>query len=240
MTQYLQKTFKVHSGIGQDYRDRWDAIFAKKEEEPAQVDTPDPLDDAVAGALAGSNGFVGELLAFCTEHGLDTSAEDRLFEIVRDGIDEESLQSQVFEFHQTYGCPVADSPSVPDKAVVMLRLRLVTEEFLEFLEAHNIPTGLAGAALETAIENSAIYDEIKVDLVDVADAMADLDYVVEGTRLTYGIDGVPVAKEVHRSNLSKLGEDGLPIRNEHGKVIKGPHYSPPDIAGCLRDQGWKE
>ena len=63
----------------------------------------------------------------------------------------------------------------------------------------------------------------------------DLDYVVEGTRLEFEIDGGPIAVEVHRSNMAKVGG---PVR-EDGKRLKPPGWTPPDIAGELRKQGWK-
>lgn len=79
---------------------------------------------------------------------------------------------------------------------------------------------------------------MNVDLVEFADALADLDYVIEGTRLEFGINGAPIAAEVHRSNLSKLGPNG-PMLREDGKILKPPGWTPPDIAGELRKQGWQ-
>ena len=67
-----------------------------------------------------------------------------------------------------------------------------------------------------------------------ADALADLDYVIEGTRLEFGIDGWPIAQAVHKSNMAKVGSK---VR-EDGKILKGPDWTPPDIAGELRKQGW--
>jgi len=67
----------------------------------------------------------------------------------------------------------------------------------------------------------------------VADAIADLLYVVYGAALTFGIPTAEVFAEVHRSNMTKLGDDGLPIYRDDGKVLKGPHYSPPDLAPIL-------
>jgi predicted HAD superfamily Cof-like phosphohydrolase len=63
--------------------------------------------------------------------------------------------------------------------------------------------------------------------------MADLDYVVEGTRLEFGIDGEPIAAEVHRANMAKTEGPVAP----DGKRLKPPGWTPPDIAGVLRKQG---
>lgn len=236
MTKYLQKSFTVHAPVGADYRARFDAIFGSKEEPtPAREDdrTFTGLFDAMLGE---DTGFVGDALDFCSKHGLSRDAEDDLFDVVRNGIDEESLQNQVLEFHKVYGQAIGESPMVPDPETVQLRLRLVAEEFFEFLAAHGVPTNYAHETVLERIENAAL-DGFMVDLVEAADAMADLDYVIEGTRIAYGIDGVPVAKEVHRSNMQKRWPDGTVHRNEHGKVIKPEGWTPPDIAGCLREQG---
>ncbi len=71
-------------------------------------------------------------------------------------------------------------------------------------------------------------------MVEFADACGDLDYVIEGARLTLGINGKPVADEIHRTNLAKVGG---PIRDD-GKRLKPEGWTPPDIAGELRKQGW--
>jgi len=76
----------------------------------------------------------------------------------------------------------------------------------------------------------------KGDLVGIADALADIVYVVYGTALTYGIDLDAVLREVHRSNMSKLGRDGKPLIREDGKVVKSENYFPPDIASILSPQ----
>jgi predicted HAD superfamily Cof-like phosphohydrolase len=113
--------------------------------------------------------------------------------------------------HAAWRLEVNDHPTldVPD-AVKAIRCALIEEEAAEFR-----------AALEEG------------DLVAVADAVADLLYVVYGAALTFGIPAAEVFAEVHRSNMTKLGEDGLPIYREDGKVLKGPHYSPPDLAPIL-------
>lgn len=74
------------------------------------------------------------------------------------------------------------------------------------------------------------------DLIGIADALADITYVVYGTALTYGIDLDQVLGEVHRSNMSKLDHNGRPIIRADGKVLKSEHYSPPNVEAVLRHQ----
>lgn len=117
---------------------------------------------------------------------------------------------QVKEFHETYGLPVKDSPDISDAKTNALRVNLLAEELEELQEA------LADG-----------------DIVEVLDALTDLQYVLDGAYLSFGLHKVKEAafEEVQRSNMSKLGEDGKPIvRPEDGKILKGPNYFKPDIA----------
>ena len=115
------------------------------------------------------------------------------------------------ESHDAWRLDAHDHPTleVPD-AVKQIRCALIEEEAAEFR-----------AAVEAG------------DLVEVADAIADLLYVVYGAALTFGIPADEVFAEVHRSNMTKLGTDGLPIYRDDGKVLKGPHYSPPQLLPIL-------
>ncbi len=118
---------------------------------------------------------------------------------------------QVGDFHRAYGLPMRDEPTAgvgSDQAV--LRQALIEEEVGELADAVR-----AG------------------DVVGVADALADIVYVAYGTAHVYGIDLDAVLDEVHASNMTKLGADGRPVRRADGKVLKGPHYRPPDIAAVL-------
>lgn len=127
---------------------------------------------------------------------------------------ESRIAAQVREFHQAYGLPVAALPSADLSAEqTQLRQNLIDEELAELRAA-----SAAG------------------DLIEVADALADLVYVAYGTACVYGIDLDAVLDEVHRSNMTKLGADGKPVRRADGKVLKGPHFSEPDIAGVLTQQ----
>ncbi len=148
---------------------------------------------------------------------------------------EGSIQHDVREFHRVMGQPILDTPAVPSSERVRHRLRLIYEEFTELLTACGIP--------EPFVDGFGIYRDIadaieqvqaeKVDLVEVADALADIAYVVEGANLEFGIDSEAVLAEVQRSNMTKLDHNGKPVYNGT-KVTKGPNYSPPDIRGVLK------
>jgi predicted HAD superfamily Cof-like phosphohydrolase len=73
-------------------------------------------------------------------------------------------------------------------------------------------------------------------LIGIADALADIVYVVYGTALTYGIDLDSAVREVHRSNMSKLGSDGKPLIRDDGKVLKSEQYFPPDLESVVGRQ----
>ncbi len=113
---------------------------------------------------------------------------------------------KVKEFMKTFGQEVLNKPSFPDNKVVNLRLDLIKEELNE---------------LEEAIE--------KNNLVEVADALTDILYVTYGAGHAFGINLDSCFDEVQRSNMSKLDNNGKPIYNEHGKVLKGPNYFEPDL-----------
>lgn len=118
-------------------------------------------------------------------------------------------QDMVAEFHRKFDIPVGDSPSIPSEATRQLRVRLIQEEFTELQEA------MAAQ-----------------DLPGVAKELADLLYVVYGTAVSYGVDMDPVFREVHRSNLSKVGG----YKREDGKWVKPPTYSPADVKPLLARQ----
>lgn len=122
-------------------------------------------------------------------------------------------QNLVREFHQSFGQPVALSPSPLPEERHRLRIDLIAEELDEYREA------LASH-----------------DVVAQADALADLLYVVYGAGVETGLDLDAVLAEVHRSNMTKLGPDGAPVYLPSGKVTKGPDYQPPDIPAVLGRQ----
>lgn len=125
--------------------------------------------------------------------------------------------SSVALFCSTYGLRVEDAPTPTlPAAEIALRHRLMAEENDEYLEAAE-----AG------------------DLVEVADALGDMLYILCGTIISHGMQDVidEVFRAIQASNMSKLGPDGKPIFRADGKVMKGPHYFRPDIAGVLESAG---
>jgi len=141
------------------------------------------------------------------------------------------LQSQVISFMQLFNQKIEPVPTIPEAGVVRLRVMLVVEEALELLEAcfGQVPEKLL---IEELVRNTMNAREPKVDLAAVADALGDLDYVSEGARLAFGIEGESVADAIHASNLEKVGGKVL----EGGKVGKPKQWTPPDIEGILFKQ----
>lgn len=144
-----------------------------------------------------------------------------------------AIHDQVREFRTAMGFPNPQVPAAPGKERVKLALSLILEEFLELVGAC---TGRTREDVKKFAEHAvgqlnAAY--IDVDLVEVADALADIDYVVEGMRQELGINGKPVADEVHRSNMAKLGGG----TREDGKQLKPEGWTPPNIEGELIKQG---
>lgn len=141
-------------------------------------------------------------------------------------------------FHEAFGHPVNHSPTVPDINVRLLRAKLIAEELTELCEASGInlridrKTSPDGKVEHIVDVWPARHDHC--DLVEVADALGDLRYVVDGANLVYGIPGEEVLDEVHRSNMSKLGEDGKPVLRADGKILKGPGYFKPNIAAIIQ------
>ena len=113
----------------------------------------------------------------------------------------------VRKFMQTFGQEVRTKASFPKDKITKLRIDLIKEELSE---------------LEEAIE--------KQDIKEVADALTDILYVTYGAGHSFGIDLDKCFAEVQNSNMSKLGLDGKPITNEHGKVMKGPKYFKPNLS----------
>ena len=114
--------------------------------------------------------------------------------------------TDVKTFMETFGQIVRTKPQFPDEKTMQLRYDLIKEELNE---------------LEQAMKTK--------NLKEVADALTDILYVTYGAGYAYGIDLDKCFKEVQRANMSKLGNDGKPIYNEKGKVMKGPNYLKPNL-----------
>ncbi len=117
-------------------------------------------------------------------------------------------------FHKVYDCERRALPNINfDELLVGLRLKLIDEEYEELLQ------GLANR-----------------DVVEVADALTDLLYVIYGFGVSLGINLDETFREVHASNLTKLDENGKPIRRPDGKIVKGPHFRLPDLKRVLENR----
>ena len=114
--------------------------------------------------------------------------------------------NKVKTFMETFGQEVKNKPSFSSDKINSLRYDLIKEELEEF---------------KVAMENK--------DLLEVADALTDILYVTYGAGHAFGINLDKCFEEVQSSNMSKLDEDGKPIYNESGKVMKGPKYFKPDL-----------
>lgn len=118
-------------------------------------------------------------------------------------------QDLVAEFHRAFDIPIAKSVNyLPHRW--NLRSRLIREEYDEFVEAC-----------------------LNEDPIEIADALGDIVYLCYGTAIEMGINLDAVIREIHRSNMTKLGPDGKPVYRDDGKVLKGPDYEPPQIAPIL-------
>ena len=113
---------------------------------------------------------------------------------------------KVGTFMKTFGQEVKSKPSLSTDKINKLRIDLIKEELEELTQALN-----------------------DRDLLEVADALTDILYVTYGAGHSFGVNLDSCFDEVQRSNMSKLGEDGKPIYNEHGKVMKGPNYFVPNL-----------
>lgn len=147
------------------------------------------------------------------------------------------IRNQVEAFMLAADQEVKSVPEVPADDTVRLRAKLILEEAFELL------AGMYGETdelvyLEGKVVQFIQNEPVNVNIVEVADACADIDYVVEGCRLAFGINGKPIADEVQRNNMAKFGP-GSWVR-EDGKLMKPKDHKNPDLGQCLREQGWKE
>ena len=119
--------------------------------------------------------------------------------------------NSVKKFMEVFGQEVKTKAEFPSEKIIKLRYNLIKEELDEFEEA--------------------LKDK---DLKEVADALTDILYVTYGAGHAFGIDLDKCFDEVQRSNMSKLGEDGKPIYNDQGKVMKGPKYFQPNLGKFIK------
>ena len=114
-------------------------------------------------------------------------------------------------FMKTFGQEIKTKPSLSSEKINNLRINLISEELEE---------------LKDAVKNN--------DLKEVIDALTDILYVTYGAGHAFGVDLDKCFEEVQNSNMSKLGDDGKPIYNENGKVMKGPKYFKPNLSKFIQ------
>lgn len=154
-------------------------------------------------------------------------------------------QADVAAFHRKFGVPCPERPGWPAHDRIDLRVKLIAEEFCEFLRdagyEGNLWISRWNAEAEVTVEifdwhydadtSDTIGDR---DFAKAADALIDMEYVILGTHCEFGIDSNPLWAEVQRANVSKQGG-----KRGDGKILKGDGWVPPDIAACLKAQGWR-
>lgn len=128
----------------------------------------------------------------------------------------------VVEFHEAFNAPIAWQPTIPLADRRRLRVDLLLEEVLEFAQASGFRVVIGEGAI-------LLKEGGACDLVAAADALADIRYVTDGASLEWGIPLEKCLREVHRSNMSKLGPDGLPVLRADGKILKGPNFTLPQL-----------
>jgi predicted HAD superfamily Cof-like phosphohydrolase len=142
------------------------------------------------------------------------------------------IRDQVKAFHDKFGIPTPEKPTLPEDKQLRLRLAMLFEEYQELTEA----LGMKSMVLDEHMAEIWAWqpEPDKIDDIEVMDALGDIDYLSEGFRLTYGVNGDSIANEIQRSNMDKTG--GLTDAN--GKIRKPTNWVGPDIRGCLIAQGW--
>lgn len=112
------------------------------------------------------------------------------------------MQEQVYEFQKTFRQPHPSFPTMITDERKLLRTSLLIEEMNEYLRANNI--------------------------IDIADALGDMLYILFGTAVEHGLDMQPIIDIIQDSNMSKLDDNGMPIINEFGKIVKSHNFIPPE------------
>lgn len=211
------------------------------------ADNPDDLDpdDYEGWGVHGCDGccahesFPGYRESLEHAHRLIRAQNERIVEL-RDELAEATVrairadvQAKVRQFHTAFGQPVRDTPTTEvDDGLRDLRVELIREEFEEYARA------VYGPKCRVSVSYPVDSDHAP-DIIEIADAMGDIAYVLYGAALVYGIDLAPVVSDIHYSNMSKLDpETGEALYRADGKVKKGSDYFPPNLAFVLAQQGW--
>ena len=169
-----------------------------------------------------------------------------------------TTERRTIEFHEAFKHPVRSNPTTLCREEATLALALIEEEYLELVDAlfpkvrqdirsnHSSMTPVEWLRLQDEeyaqdVEDGLVDEDwfadcrpkYEPDLIATADALADLDVVINGAGIRHGFDMQSLSREVFTSNMSKLGADGKPIYHPNGKIAKGPGFKEPDIASAL-------
>lgn len=152
-----------------------------------------------------------------------------------------ATRDMVREFHQAFDVTDAERPCVPEprgmtgfRMMGAIRALIDARDLFRDAAADDVRALRLALITEELAELAKAVDER--DPVDALDALCDLQYVLDGTVLAFGMDGVAdeAFRRVHASNMTKLGADGRPVRNETGKVTKGPNYVKVTLEDLIR------
>ena len=157
-----------------------------------------------------------------------------------------SHTEKVKRFMTIAGQTINEKATIPSSADSLLRVQLTLEETIEMAEAilskeaenNNkakdvLDTLNVGLKKLKDVSHELKDKDLDIDLIGVYDAIVDIDYVNTGAAVTFGLDLEAGFDEVHASNMSKF-VDGKAVKNELGKVIKGPYYWAPDLTKCIK------
>lgn len=149
-----------------------------------------------------------------------------------------SAERTVRDFHEAFGFHVADQPDVPPEHIRVERARLIAEEageaVSEIMAGHPDRAATYHQLCDIFADRSNPADHAP-DPTKVARELADVQYVTAGAAVNWGLPLRAVFAEIHAANMRKLGPDGQPIHDEHGKAVKPAGWYPADIHGLIRD-----
>lgn len=134
-----------------------------------------------------------------------------------------SRESKLIDFHKAFGHPIDEVMTVDN---LELRRSLITEEYQELMEE------ISSISLDLARGRKPPVER-KANLLK---ELCDLQYVISGLAVAFGLPLQPAFNRVHASNMSKLDADGNPIYREDGKVMKGPNYRPPNLEDLVNEK----
>lgn len=152
---------------------------------------------------------------------------------------ESALTRALLAFNKVYGFNVPTGVEILKHEAARLRIGLMLEEVQELIEAYADEESQMFADIVKGMNNTAEIvsklgpSDFSTNIVEVADALGDIMFIATGTAVAHGIPIDSVLQEIIDSNMSKLGEGGLPVYRHDGKLLKGPNYYPPNLEGLV-------